>query len=66
LTVQETEEQLHKAGGNPIDAEIVGAVRDIKKTEVEDLNITCELDTGLGKPLTFVLPQSAIEDDRVD
>jgi len=56
LTVQETEEQLHKAGGNPIDAEIVGAVRDIKKTEVEDLNITGELDTGLGKPLTFVLP----------
>ncbi len=56
MTVQETEEQLHKAGGNPIDAEIVGAVRDIKKTEVEDLNITGELDTGLGKPLTFVLP----------
>ncbi|CAK9195091.1 unnamed protein product [Sphagnum troendelagicum] len=55
-----------KVSGNPIDAEIVGAVRNIKKSEVEDLNITSELDTGLGKPLTFVLPQSAVEDDRVD
>jgi hypothetical protein len=65
-TVQETEEQLHKAGGNPIDAEIVGAVRDFKKTKVEDMNIKGELDAGLGKPLTFVLPQSAVEDDLVD
>jgi hypothetical protein len=66
LTVQGTKEQLHKAGGNPIDAEIVGAVQDLKKTEVEDMNIKGELDAGLGKPLTFALPQSTVEGDPVD
>jgi hypothetical protein len=66
---QAADDQIAQAADDQIAAELVEAVRDLKKTATlvaEDITIKGELDAEMGKPFTSALPPSAFEDYPVN